>query len=164
MFVLYLIDAGRSSELGTEARGKKKKLAILLPLLSLFALFKLKLLLVPILLTVLFVKKILVLAALFLPTILSTLKVCKVPQVPAHNQWSAGEVASDYANYGGYAAYGGANGAHSKDWGASRAYGAYKDLYNNKQENYKTLNDVASSYGVPSNPNILYPNSGVVSI
>lgn len=150
-FHLYVSDEARSSDMTREARGKKKKLAILLPLLSLLSLFKVKLLLVPILLTVLFIKKLLVLAALFLPTILSTLKICKVPP-PIHNQWAAGELAADVGGYGGagYSPYGVSGGAHSKDWGASRAYSAYRPLYG--QQNYKTINDLSSpSYVMPNN-------------
>lgn len=61
----------------SEARGKKKKVALLLPLLLFL---KLKALLVPTLLGVLFIKKALVLAAVFLPAVLSLIKVCKTPQ------------------------------------------------------------------------------------
>lgn len=98
----------------------------------------------------LFVKKLLVLAALFLPTILSTLKVCKVPP-PVHSQWGAGEVAADYGSYAsaGYPAYGASGGAHSKDWGASRAYSGYKQLYG--QQNYKTIDVSSPSYVMPNN-------------
>ncbi|KAF9799405.1 hypothetical protein SFRURICE_003102 [Spodoptera frugiperda] len=58
-------------------RGKKKKLAVIVPLLTLFAVLKLKLLLIPILLSVLLIKKLLLIAALLLPSVLSTLKACK---------------------------------------------------------------------------------------
>lgn len=113
---------------GHHSRGKKKKLSILLPLLSLFGLMKIKLLLVPILLTVLFIKKIIVLAALFLPTILSTLKICKMmnPAQHPHAQFSGAEVNADYS--GGYAHSNyaqTANAGYGKDWAASRAYSGH---------------------------------------
>ncbi|GLH04042.1 Uncharacterized protein GBIM_09829 [Gryllus bimaculatus] len=65
-----------------EARGKKKKIALLLPL-ALF--FKIKALLIPILLGVLIIKKLLVVAAVLLPSLLGLVKVCK----PAHHHGQA---------------------------------------------------------------------------
>lgn len=89
---------------------------------------KIKLLLVPILLTVLFIKKIIVLAALFLPTILSTLKICKVstPTQHPHAQFSGAEVSADYSGGYGHSNYAQtANAGYGKDWAASRAYSGH---------------------------------------
>jgi hypothetical protein len=61
-------------------RDKKKNLMFLLPLISFF---HLKALLVPILLAVLFIKKILVLGVIFLPSLLSLVKLCK----PLHRHY-----------------------------------------------------------------------------
>lgn len=63
------------------ARGKKKKLALIIPFLTLLAVMKMKLLLIPILLSVLLLKKLALIAALLLPSLFSTLKACKVGKV-----------------------------------------------------------------------------------
>jgi hypothetical protein len=55
-------------------RDKKRNMMFLLPLI---AFFQLKVLLVPILLAVLFIKKLLVLAVIFLPSLLSLVKLCR---------------------------------------------------------------------------------------
>ncbi|XP_065351202.1 uncharacterized protein LOC135946769 [Cloeon dipterum] len=105
-----------------ESRGKKKKLQLLLPLLILFKFFKLKVLLIPILLGVLAIKKILILAAVFLPSVIGLLKFCK--QQPFLHEYSS-PAAYDYG-VTSYAA-GGASGS---------TYG--KDLYNRR--NYEAQN------------------------
>jgi hypothetical protein len=63
------------------SRGKKKTLMYLLPLVSFF---HLKALLIPILLAVLFIKKLMVLGVIFLPSLLSLVKWCK----PQHHHYS----------------------------------------------------------------------------
>ncbi|KAL4708542.1 hypothetical protein ACJJTC_014150 [Scirpophaga incertulas] len=73
-----LTQSARSSRVSLSTRGKKKKLAIVVPLLTLLAAMKTKLLLIPILLSVLLIKKLLLVAALLLPSLLNTLKACKV--------------------------------------------------------------------------------------
>ncbi|CAG9138551.1 unnamed protein product [Plutella xylostella] len=60
-----------------EGRGKRKKLALVIPFLTLMAVLKAKLLLLPILLAVLLIKKLLLAAALLIPSLLHTLKACK---------------------------------------------------------------------------------------
>jgi hypothetical protein len=55
-------------------REKKKNMMFLLPLI---AFLQLKALLVPILLAVLFIKKLMILAVVFLPSLLSLVKLCK---------------------------------------------------------------------------------------
>ncbi|XP_021923158.1 uncharacterized protein LOC110831454 [Zootermopsis nevadensis] len=80
----------------TEGRGKKKKLALWLPLLFFV---KLKALLIPILLGVLFIKKLLILAAILLPSLLSLLKLCKPHQGHSHSGWSSGpDVSSEFSS------------------------------------------------------------------
>jgi hypothetical protein len=77
-----------------EGRGKKKKLALWLPLLLFF---KIKVLLVPILISVLIIKKILILGAVLLPTLLSLIKSCK-HHGHSYSGWSSGpEVSTDYS-------------------------------------------------------------------
>ncbi|CAH2097099.1 unnamed protein product [Euphydryas editha] len=58
-------------------RGKRKRLAIMIPFLNLLATLKVKMLLIPILLGVMLIKKLLLVAAFLLPSLLSTLKACK---------------------------------------------------------------------------------------
>ncbi|XP_012228112.2 uncharacterized protein [Linepithema humile] len=86
----------------------KKKKSIILPILILLNLVKLKLLLLPIFLGVHFIKKLLVLGSLVLPSILAHLKICKVQQPHhAHHShpfqiWStAADSSADYPT--GYA-------------------------------------------------------------
>lgn len=90
------------------SRGKKKKLAIILPLLVLFKFFKIKVILIPILLGILAIKKILAIAAIFLPGLIGVLKICK-PQLS--QGWS-----SPPTGHGEY--YGGSeySSGYSKDY------------------------------------------------
>ncbi|XP_076630270.1 uncharacterized protein LOC143346234 [Colletes latitarsis] len=79
----------------------KKKKSLILPILILLNLMKLKLLLLPIFLGVHFIKKLLVLASLIVPSILAHLKICKVapppqPAYPYHTWGTAAEAPSDY--------------------------------------------------------------------
>lgn len=75
-----------------EGRGKKKKLALVLPLILFL---KLKMLLVPILLSVLFIKKLLILGAVLLPSLMSLVKLCKPPpHAHGYSGWSSGPDAS----------------------------------------------------------------------
>ena len=78
-----------------EGRGKKKKIYLLLPLLLFF---KLKMLLVPILLGVLFIKKLLILGAVLLPSLMSLVKLCK-PNLPhSYAGWnSAPDASGEYS-------------------------------------------------------------------
>ncbi|XP_032663046.1 uncharacterized protein LOC116840448 [Odontomachus brunneus] len=83
----------------------KKKKSIILPVLILLNLLKLKLLLLPVFLGVHFIKKLLVLGSLVLPSVLAHLKVCKVPHNhhshPYHIWSTAAEAPADYPS--GYA-------------------------------------------------------------
>jgi hypothetical protein len=81
-------------------------------LLPLISFFHLKALLVPILLAVLFIKKILVLAVIFLPSLLSLVKLCK----PFHHHptWVA-EYEHDIDHPSEYAPY-----FHGKEYGSRR--------------------------------------------
>jgi hypothetical protein len=87
-----------------EGRGKKKKLALLLPLLFFF---KLKALLIPILLGVLFIKKLLILGAIVFPSLLSLVKLCKPHHGHSYSGWSSGpDVSAEYSSgYGHPAPY-----------------------------------------------------------
>ncbi|KAK1122748.1 hypothetical protein K0M31_009190 [Melipona bicolor] len=64
----------------------KKKKSVIVPILILINLLKLKLLLLPIFLSVHFIKKLLVFASIIIPSLLTRLKICKVPQPPHHQQ------------------------------------------------------------------------------
>ncbi|XP_072935393.1 uncharacterized protein Osi1 [Epargyreus clarus] len=104
-----------------DGRGKKKKLAILVPLLTLLATMKTKFLLIPILLSVLLIKKLLIIAALLLPGLLSTLKACKHHHPMTHYSYfgsDASDYNSDYSNSYMYSSGGG----YGKDWPSNRAY------------------------------------------
>ncbi|KAJ8715408.1 hypothetical protein PYW07_009890 [Mythimna separata] len=108
------------------ARGKKKKLAVIIPLLTLFAVLKMKLLLIPILLSVLLIKKLLLIAALLLPSVLSTLKACKQHHHPMSYSYFGASDSSDYsADYNNNYAYS-ASGGYGKDWASNRAYNLLK--------------------------------------
>ncbi|XP_014221847.1 uncharacterized protein LOC106649089 [Trichogramma pretiosum] len=82
----------------------KKKKSIILPILILLNLLKLKLILLPIFFGVHFIKKLLVLGSLLLPSVLSHLKVCKIAQQPYHHHFwghnSAEYPPVDYPAYG----------------------------------------------------------------
>ncbi|XP_047111755.1 uncharacterized protein LOC124788528 [Schistocerca piceifrons] len=102
----------------SEARGKKKKAAIVLPLILFM---KLKALLIPTLLGVLFIKKLLVLAAVFLPALLHYLKACKMPyhhhhavayHVP-HGDWSSSGADHSATGVDGPTGYGGSGGHYA---------------------------------------------------
>ncbi|XP_075986664.1 uncharacterized protein LOC142983589 isoform X1 [Anticarsia gemmatalis] len=104
------------------ARGKRKKLAIVVPLLTLLATIKTKLLLIPVLLSVLLIKKLLLIAALLLPSVLSTLKACKHHHPMTHYSYFGSSDSNDYnADYGSNYAYS-ASGGYGKDWASNRAY------------------------------------------
>lgn len=79
-----------------EGRGKKKKLALWLPLLLFF---KLKALLVPILLSVLFIKKLLILAAVLFPSLISLVKLCKPHHGHSYSGYTSGpDVSAEYSS------------------------------------------------------------------
>ncbi|XP_075986665.1 uncharacterized protein LOC142983589 isoform X2 [Anticarsia gemmatalis] len=109
-------------EVEDNARGKRKKLAIVVPLLTLLATIKTKLLLIPVLLSVLLIKKLLLIAALLLPSVLSTLKACKHHHPMTHYSYFGSSDSNDYnADYGSNYAYS-ASGGYGKDWASNRAY------------------------------------------
>ncbi|CAB3257632.1 unnamed protein product [Arctia plantaginis] len=113
-------------EVHDDARGKRKKLAVILPLLTLLATIKTKLLLVPVLLSVLLIKKLLLIAALLLPSVLSTLKACKHHHPMTHYSYFGSNDASDYsADYSNSYAHS-ATGGYGKDWASNRAYNMAK--------------------------------------
>lgn len=104
----------------------KKKLALVFPLLTLFKVGIIKALLVPILLSVLFIKKVLLVALLVLPSVLSTLKACKI-MAPYHHGALYPPVmgvtgtgyGSDLTSYAGQNSYGTYD-SYSKDWNANQ--------------------------------------------
>ncbi|XP_026734698.1 uncharacterized protein LOC113498740 isoform X2 [Trichoplusia ni] len=108
------------------ARGKKKKLALIIPFLTLLAVMKMKLLLIPILLSVLLLKKLALIAALLLPSLFSTLKACKHQHHPMSYSYFGSSDTSDYAaDYNNNYAYS-ASGGYGKDWASNRAYNMMK--------------------------------------
>ncbi|KDR17760.1 hypothetical protein L798_07501 [Zootermopsis nevadensis] len=114
-----------SSLKGVAGRGKKKTMMYLLPLISFF---HLKALLVPILLAVLFIKKVLILAIIFLPSLLSLVKWCK-PMHHQHTPWYPehephAEYHSEYFPHYGkeYASR-----RRSREIGQAMAYQAYRN-------------------------------------
>ncbi|XP_022827645.1 uncharacterized protein LOC111357259 [Spodoptera litura] len=120
-----LPEGARTVEEVDDTRGKKKKLAVIVPLLTLFAVLKLKLLLIPILLSVLLIKKLLLIAALLLPSVLSTLKACKHHHPMSYSYFGSSD-SSDYsADYNNNYAYS-ASGGYGKDWASNRAYNMMK--------------------------------------
>jgi hypothetical protein len=110
-----------------EGRGKKKKVALLLPLLLFL---KLKALLVPILIGVLFIKKLLILGAIVLPSLLSFIKLCKPSHGHSYSGWSSApdvsaEYSSGYSHTGPY--HGDYHGRRSSRWAPhSMAYRGYQ--------------------------------------
>ncbi|XP_012248797.1 uncharacterized protein LOC105681894 [Bombus impatiens] len=79
----------------------KKKTSIILPLLILLNLLKVKLLLLPIFLGVHFIKKLLVLASIIVPSLLARLKICKFANshyqgYPYHMWGTAADTPVDY--------------------------------------------------------------------
>ncbi|XP_054288020.1 uncharacterized protein LOC129003747 [Macrosteles quadrilineatus] len=115
-----------------EARGihSKKKLALLFPLLVILKFGIIKAILVPILLGVLFIKKMIILGVMALPSILSVIKACKIVP-PYHTAYHSAvyqpveEYGHDVTSYGGqgygYGSYGGyESGSYGKDWGANQ--------------------------------------------
>jgi hypothetical protein len=94
---------------GARREEKKKNMMFLLPLLSFF---HLKIILVPILLAVLFIKKILVLAVIFLPSLLSLVKLCK--PFKHHPTWIA-EYEPEIDHHAEYTPY-----YHGKEYGNRR--------------------------------------------
>ncbi|XP_043266972.1 uncharacterized protein [Venturia canescens] len=104
----------------------KKKKNLIFPILILLNLVKLKLLLLPILLGVHFIKKLIVIGGLFLPSILKHLKICKVPYQMPHNYpfhtWAtAAETPVDYPT--GYAQDEPPGWGHRNDLVAGLGYG-----------------------------------------
>ncbi|XP_054002551.1 uncharacterized protein LOC128889177 [Hylaeus anthracinus] len=108
----------------------KKKKSVIVPILILLNLVKLKLLLLPIFLGVHFIKKLLVLASLILPSILAHLKICKVPpphqqSYPYHTWATAAEAPVDYpTGYGQEEAW-----AHRNDYVGHVAYPGYPSYH-----------------------------------
>ncbi|XP_034837307.1 uncharacterized protein [Maniola hyperantus] len=113
-------------EVDEDARGKKKRLAIMIPFLNLLATLKVKMLLIPILLAVMLIKKVLLIAALLLPGLLSTLKACKQHHHPMSHYSYFGSDSSDYnADYANTYSYS-SGGGYGKDWPSNRAYSLSK--------------------------------------
>ncbi|XP_059050599.1 uncharacterized protein LOC131845546 [Achroia grisella] len=104
-----------------DGRGRRKKLAIVIPLLTLLAAMKTKFLLIPVLLSVLLIKKLLLAAALLVPSLLNTLKACKHHPM-THYSYFGGSDSSDFSSdYGNNYAYS-SSGGYGKDWASNRAY------------------------------------------
>ncbi|XP_046409132.1 uncharacterized protein LOC124174035 [Ischnura elegans] len=93
-------DSPEKGDLFQEARGRKKKLALLVPLLMLIKFIKLKALLVPILFSVLIIKKILILFAVFFPSILGFFRFCR-PQQNHGYEYSSPSTEYGATGYGG---------------------------------------------------------------
>ncbi|XP_037967632.2 uncharacterized protein LOC105385699 [Plutella xylostella] len=106
-----------------EGRGKRKKLALVIPFLTLMAVLKAKLLLLPILLAVLLIKKLLLAAALLIPSLLHTLKACKVHHAPMHSYFGSADT-SDFST--GYSNNFVSSSGYPKDWASNRAYALSK--------------------------------------
>ncbi|CAH0721067.1 unnamed protein product, partial [Brenthis ino] len=104
-----------------DGRGKKKRLAIMIPLLNLLATMKTKMLLIPILLAVMLIKKLLLIAALLVPSLLSTLKACKHHHPMTHYSYFGGDSSDFNSDYGSSYAYS-SGGGYGKDWPSNRAY------------------------------------------
>ena len=100
---------------------------LLLPLLILFKFFKLKVLLIPILFGVLAIKKILLLAAVFLPSIVGLLKYCK--QQPFYHEYSAPAYDYGVTSYAAGGASGASGSTYGKDFYARRNYEAQNLAY-----------------------------------
>ncbi|XP_046749180.1 uncharacterized protein LOC124412966 [Diprion similis] len=99
------LESGRSSETRLLHKKKKKTLSIILPLLILLKVIKLKLILLPILIGVHFIKKILLIGALAVTSIIANLKYCKLPPANHHpvaySAWStAAETPMDFTASG----------------------------------------------------------------
>lgn len=92
----------------------KKKMHLFLPMLVMLKFGIIKALLIPILLGIVFIKKVIVLGVMVLPSILSMLKACKIVppsfhHTPYHSEgFSAG--GGDFASYGSQAD------SYGKDW------------------------------------------------
>ncbi|CAH2059530.1 unnamed protein product, partial [Iphiclides podalirius] len=105
-----------------DARGKKKRLAVMVPLLNLVATLKTKLLLIPILLSVLLIKKLLLVAALLVPSLLNILKSCKHHHPTTHySSYFDGGVSDYNSDYGSAYSYS-SGGGYGKDFASNRAY------------------------------------------
>ncbi|XP_046428984.1 uncharacterized protein LOC124183885 isoform X1 [Neodiprion fabricii] len=99
------LESGRSSEARLLHKKKKKTLSVILPLLILLKIIKLKLILLPILIGVHFIKKILIIGALAITSILANLKYCRLPPANHHpvaySAWStAAETPMDFTATG----------------------------------------------------------------
>jgi hypothetical protein len=94
---------------GARREKKKTTMMFLLPLLSFF---HMKALLIPILLAVLFIKKILVLGVIFLPSLLSLVKLCR--PLRHHTTWIA-EYEPDFDHHSEYSPH-----YHGKEYGNRR--------------------------------------------
>ncbi|RZF36958.1 hypothetical protein LSTR_LSTR004646 [Laodelphax striatellus] len=120
-------NSSEESKKFTEKRGhhKKKKFALLFPILAFMKYLAIKAILVPIFMSVVFLKKIAILALIYLPTLLASLKICKKepiyfskPLFPQEHHET-----TDYDNSGGYQFSGYDN---TKDWSH---YGARRNIY-----------------------------------
>ncbi|XP_063834608.1 uncharacterized protein LOC135083792 isoform X1 [Ostrinia nubilalis] len=104
-----------------KGRGKKNKLAIIVPLLTLLTAIKTKLLLIPVLLAVLLLKKLLLVGALLLPSLLNTLKACKHHHPHSYSYFGSSDASDFNSDYGSTYAYSSGAG-YNKDWASNRAY------------------------------------------
>ncbi|KAF7987592.1 hypothetical protein HCN44_003455 [Aphidius gifuensis] len=100
---LSSIQKGDSDDSGWRLFHKKKK-SVILPVLILLNLLKLKLLIIPILFGVHLIKKLIIIGGLFVPGILSRLKICKVPHHhhPYHAWATGADAPVDYPTGHGY--------------------------------------------------------------
>lgn len=85
----------------TEGRGKKKKIELLLSILTLFKVFKVKVLLAVALAVLIFIKKTILLGALYFPSILHSIKAsCKSHAYIHEDHHDVHEgYGKDYENY-----------------------------------------------------------------
>jgi len=113
------------SLLSVAGRGKKKTMMYLMPMM---AFFHLKALIVPILQAVLFIKKVLVLAAVFLPSLLSLVKLCKKPHHHYMPLFAEPEHPSDYhSDYSPHYGKEYDRRRRSREIGQAMAYRAYSN-------------------------------------
>lgn len=99
------------------SRGKKKKVDLLLQLVTLFKVFKIKVLVALALLGILVIKKILIAAAIILPSIVHSIKMhCKASAMG--NAYHHYEEHDDHPAFHGISGFGGGYGhsGYGKDW------------------------------------------------
>ncbi|GJQ85490.1 GPRNPY2 [Trypoxylus dichotomus] len=117
-----LIDFSAEFKEASATRSKKKKADLLLQLVTLFKVFKIKVLVAIALVGILFIKKVLLAAAFVLPSIIHNIKMhCKA--AAASNTYHHFEDHDDHIPYGAWNGLGGGYGhsGYGKDWSGNFA-------------------------------------------